>query len=460
MKPVSFLPASISVSTKVINESLQFVASKMSGGDNSQITIFNPNSWTREEWIETEIALPKDHGKIAVMLGDKVIPSILMGLEKNSVDGNRKVQLAMQANVPGLGFASYSIITQKEDVEILSSKISVDTGKLEIQTPYLNLCLNSEGGIAGIAAKTGVEILQTGSRGGFFAGKIDGIDHESKGKWTIEPAKEGMPWVTAKETGVIDKIPYTFELTVREDSPRIDCKVKFRFDGQKIGRLSEDKRDNASGFIHEDKLRFKLFPRLEKEATGIRDLPFVISETKNKYVEGIYWTAVADGKTGIAFFNRGTMGSAREEDGGFSIPLTFAMYYVWGTRMLTGEFSYEFALYPFTGAWADADLHRQALNYNYPLVAINTEPGNQGQGNQLQLIGVPSDEVIVSAVYSEKKKIVTRMYNHRDKQSHVQPVINLDIRKIVETDLAGNMLQKNEGAMDFAPWQIRTICME
>ena len=58
---------------------------------------------------------------------------------------------------------------------------------------------------------------------------------------------------------------------------------------------------------------------------------------------------MTDGQTGLGVLNRGTMGSVRERDGSFSVPLAFAVYYIWGTRMLNGDFTYEFAWYPFTG---------------------------------------------------------------------------------------------------------------
>jgi alpha-mannosidase len=96
-------------------------------------------------------------------------------------------------------------------------------------------------------------------------------------------------------------------------------------------------------------------------ATAVRDLPFAIAETPEPCVEGNYWTALAGPEHGIAYFNRGTMGSIREQDGGFSVPLAYSTYYVWGTRILSGKYSYEFSVYPFEGSWQKADLHRRAL---------------------------------------------------------------------------------------------------
>ena len=163
-----FLPASIMGATKVINESLRFVASKMEGNGRSQITVFNPNSWVRDEWIETGISLPKDLDQITVMQGDTVISSALLSINANAGDGDRKARLAMKASVPGLGFSSYSLIAKKESPVKPHLLINTDTDKLEIQTPSLKLRLNPEGGIAGLATANGTEILQTGKRSGFF----------------------------------------------------------------------------------------------------------------------------------------------------------------------------------------------------------------------------------------------------------------------------------------------------
>jgi len=91
-----------------------------------------------------------------------------------------------------------------------------------------------------------------------------------------------------------------------------------------------------------------------------------VSETTDAYVNGLYWTAVADGDKGLAVFNRGPWDGAREGRRFFG-PLAYAAYYVWAPDAQR-DFEYEFALYPFTGPWTDADLHRRAVEYNFPLV--------------------------------------------------------------------------------------------
>ncbi len=150
------------------------------------------------------------------------------------------------------------------------------------------------------------------------------------------------------------------------------------------------------------------------------------------------------------------MGAVREADGGFSIPLVFANSYIWGTRMLSGEFVYEFSLWPFEGPWQEAGLHKHALEYNLPCVGLASEPGNGDLGQTFQPISIASSEVIVSAVYPQGGAFHLRIYEHT---GHLA-AINLRAWKnqhLTEVNLAGESLAPLQNPVAFRPWQIRTL---
>jgi len=457
-----FLPASIAASDRVTSASLRYVASQMKSEGAAQLTVFNPLSWPRKEWVETGVALPRRAATaMAVKSGEQAVPAAALSANRYSDGSIQEARLAFAAEVPALGFAAYSLVRTSETAAQRPAGIELDTATLRVTTPHLDVRLNPEGGIASIVdRRSGAAILKPGPRGGFFAGRIDGKDCESKGAWVVEPARGGAPWAVARESGLIGGIPYRFEMIVRADAPRLDCKATFHFEGQKIGRLSNDKRDNKSGFVHEEKLRFKLFPAVGEGAIGVRDLPFVVAETPDRYVEGNYWTALSDGKVGVAVFNRGTMGSVRESDGAFSVPLAHAMYYVWGTRMLNGDFSYEFAIYPFTGDWRKADLHRRALEYNFPVVSVCGASGDGRLGNRVSLLDIPSSDVILSAFYSEGGKTYVRMYEHQGRDTKAAINYLPGPARLTEVNLAGSELGPAQQPMALRPWQIRTVRIE
>jgi len=349
----------------------------------------------------------------------------------------------------------------QEASEQREESIQIDAENLLVTTPYLKVRLHRKGGIDSLMDRgTGQSFLRPGKRSGFFAGTIDGHQRESEGAWVIEMARGGAPWAVARESGLIGSIPYVLEIELRRDTPRLDCRVTFHFNGQRIGRLSENKRDSYSPFLHEEKLRFKLFPEVGEDAVGVRDLPFAVAETSDRYIEGNYWTAVTDNHAGVAVFNRGTMGSVREKDGGFSVPLAYAMYYVWGTRMLNGQFTYEFAIVPFGGDWTQADLHRRALRYTFPCVSICTAPGDGTLGDEVRLLDIPSSDVLVSALYSQGGRAYVRMYEHRGHSSEVRVHYLRGRARLTEVTLANREVEAVSGALAFQPWQVKTVCIE
>ena len=197
-----------------------------------------------------------------------------------------------------------------------------------------------------------------------------------------------------------------------------------------------------------------MFPETTTDAVGIRDLPFAISETDYKYVEGNYWTAISDGDQGIAIFNKGNMGTIREKDGSISIPLAYAMYYVWGTRMLHGRYSYEFALYPFSGAWQKADIHKKSIAYNFPLPQTDGNPGNGSLGDNLNLLDIKADNVILSALYPSEGGIYTRFYEFKGQR--VDPEIKWKIKNAAtrEVNFLGDNVEKTY--LEFNPWEIKS----
>jgi len=349
----------------------------------------------------------------------------------------------------------------QETVDNTPSGIVIKQKDLRIITPFFDIRLSQDGGIEYIKdPRDDRFISKQGSFASFFEGTIGGKKIQSSGRWVIQQLSESAPFVTAREYGFIADIPYQFEIKIHEDNPVIECYVQFDFNGQKIGLLSDDLRDSHSPFIHEEKLRFKFFPEMSDDAAGIRDLPFVIAETADKYVEGNYWTAVSDGQYGLAFFNKGNMGSIRESDGSFSIPLAYSMYYIWGTRILNGTYSFEFAIYPFVGDWQTAGLHRKALEYNFPLPYMEEVPGNGRLGNQVDILNVEADNLVLSALYSSDSKIFARFYEYKGSAAIVKINTSKKTTGITEVDLDGNSKAEVFGRDIFSPHQIKTYMIK
>ena len=455
----TFLPKSIDASERVTEAALRFLASQMSG-EGPQVVVFNPVSWPREDWIRVAVSAPRGWARhLDVRHRGRPVPSAILSADLHSDGSLRDVDLAVQADVPGLSVAAYTLLPSESTSVRSADGLEMDPENLAVTTRHFKIRFHPHGGLSSLAdQRTGTELIRTGHRSAFFAARIDGRDVESRGTWVLRRAQGGAPWVVACENGFVATIPYTLQMTIYRDMPRIDCSVRFHFSGQRIGRLSTNTRDSVSGFVHEDKLRFKTFPAVTNEKTvGVRDLPFAVSETADRYVNGLYWTAVTDGENGLALFNRGTMGAVREADGGFSMPLAYAMYYIWGTRMLNGDFTYEFALRPFTGPWRETDLHRQALEYNYPSVGLCAEAGSGRCGQVIRPVTIGPSAAIVSAFYHTGNDFYIRLYEH---EGHTRPVpleYAMGQADLTEVDLAGRERRTVSGPLPLGPWQIKTV---
>ena len=455
-----FLSSSMETSKGVIDSSLRFLASRMKGDGEVQVTVFNPVSWPRSEWIEAEATMPRASAAgVVVRHNGRYVPSVVLKSERSS--GGLETRVAFLADLPPLGLGSYSILLGSSPAPMPEGRVVIDPERLGITTPFVEARLNPGGGIASLTdRRTGSPLLSPGKRSGLFAGRINGVDCESKGTWTFHAASGGRPWAIAREYGFIGGIPYTLELRFGTDTPRIDCRASFHFEGERIGQISNEVRDAKSAFVHEAKLRFKLFPAAGADAVGAHDLPFSISETASHHVDGIYWSAVADRRQGVAFFNRGTMGALRESDGSFSLPLAYAMNYIWGIRMLTGDFSYEFAVEPFIGEWRKADLHRKAVAYNFPVVSACENPGSGRLGEVLQPLELGSEGVLVSALYPLDGQVYVRLFEYSGRTEEDSIAYRAGGAVFKTTDLLGRGAKLAPNPIPFHPWQFQTLRIE
>jgi alpha-mannosidase len=450
-----YLGASLEFSQAVIRRSLNVISCRQHVDGTVQITVFNPSSWARREWIEVAVDLPNHYASaLAIRHEGKAVPFEIMSAFRGSNGNLEQATLAIRVDVPPLAAKAYSLEAAPEAAGAANpGEISAS----RIENGYWSIELHPEGGLASLTGiETGKPLLAAGKRSAFFAGVIDGKPCESQGKWHVLNASPQSNYVEAHEHGEIGGIPYLTRLRLWRDSPRLEFHFRFEFENQMIGRLSSHRRDAVSAFIHEEKLRLKLFPALEKdEITGIRDLPFAIAQTPDRYIQGIYWTAVAGKQSGLAVLNRGTMALVREDDGGVSVPLAYSMYYVWGTRILNGAYAYELALLPFETAWTNARLHRHALEYTVPLQSSASAPGDGSLGSVFRPIQIECESAIATAVYARNGKTFLRLFAPGGSPGIAH--ISAGDKPLYEADLRDRTGKPVVSPLRLRPWQFRTV---
>ena len=423
------------------------------------INVFNPNSWACENIVRAEIAIPRGilsssrYKGFYAVCGDERIRCDVEALDVRA--GNiRRANIVFCTEADALAFKSYRIEGVEEHFD---AEIIYDSDANIIESKYYSVKLDGNG-ITNITDKTIGKAIVNSDTGSLFKGIINGIPQCSTGKWKVRTAGKGAE---AIYWGDIGGVIIIFTLNIHNDTKLLDCSVKFIHHGERIGSEIETDTVNPTkgAFRHEDKLCFAFKPALAGNALKMRDLPFMVSASNadDKYIQGNYWTAVTDNTDGIAVFNKGAMCSVYE-NGELLIPLAYANPYIWGDRYLYGEYTHEFAIMPFSGAWHEADIHRNALAYEYPFAVevINRAVAQSGQAIIAPIECELDRNAVLSALYSENGSIYARIYEYEGKRAAA--ILKNEGMSLEECNLLGEPVSSGNanGRLNLGKYQIKS----
>ena len=409
-----FLEASLAQSQAVIDEAMEGIALQMAGAKDEWV-VFNPLNWPRKD---------------VVSFGEGA---------KGVVEAGGLSFYRVKPTATGVG-----------------DDFQWNAAERQLITPYYDVTLSEDGGFTRMIDRaSGRKVITEGRRSGMLQAHVNGKPAGSKG--SVELQKKDHGWVVA-EQGKIGSIPYELSWTFYSFTPRIDYALKITVQDEKIGEFTDDPADPYASFEHGQKLRLKFFPELYDRVVGIEDHPFMITETNREVLQGNYWNAISDGNLGLAYFNKGTMCSFREPGGSFSVPLAFSTAFIWNTVPMKGDYTYEMALYPFTGHWREAGLHKRALEFNYPLIATHAKGGKKGKlGNQWTPLEISSDGAILSALYTHQGETYARFYEYRGKNPSLTGSWLERPIEFTEVDFNHHFEARQGGSFVMTPWQVSTF---
>ncbi|MBQ8209046.1 MAG: hypothetical protein IJZ35_00475 [Clostridia bacterium] len=440
-----FIPTSLNASDYVKSESLKAIKAHFKGTEKAKLAV-NSHSFPVDEWVKDE--------------------------------NGRYIHVKLPA---------FTTAVIKNDGTVYDYSWSQDSGILE--TPCYTVKL-TDSGIAYVYDKASGRKIVDNGEGELFSAYVNGADCISCGKWTVDIDSCGA---TAVQKGTIGEVSFVFEMRFNGNSARIDCKSSFTLtENDRVGRTDEkmglQKSLTVNGHRHEGKLNLNLNLCLDSNRRMVRDLPYSISDwngairttedywyekdliiidkevspeesfNSTTYMNGIYWVAMRDKSNGLAVMNRGCMGSFVSGNR-LSIPLLYSNEYMCGTKILDGTYSSEFAIYPFDASASDADVHRNAVSYNYQPVVTSAEADGDGQFTSARL-STEGGEVILTSMYPENGYLLARFCNYSDKDATaVFSTAAGNVRAV--TDLLGNETEKiTDGRLSFRPWEIKTVKIE
>ena len=215
---------------------------------------------------------------------------------------------------------------------------------------------------------------------------------------------------------------------------------------------------------------------------GWRDQPFAAAQTNRQSIECNHWAAISDGNDGFALFNHGVQCAVRELDGALSAPVAFSMHYVWNhlksqdlyqdaeifkrqkgesaeelvsEYFLDGTYRTKFAFLPFSGNWKQAALHRRALEFCYPCVALSEQCAKQIQ--KLQFHINLSDNLFLSSVYYAKDSLYLRLYEMNGENGTASVCLRGKEVLLEPVDFFENATGDPSAVRVLGPHQVRTF---
>ncbi len=466
-----FIPSSLAYSDCTIKRSLQELSKHFAHEDSDSVLLVNPHAFPIDTWVRVPV--------------EKACA--VASAQSETADEHDGNYLHVRAVLPPLTAQSFAL-TDAENETACAFIYNENSG--ELLTDLYRLQLN-ENGIVGLWDRKTDRLLFGDPDGALLSAVVDGEDRNSNGTWSVTVHPHCAVCV---QNGYIGAVRFVFEMRFYEGQRRIDCKTTFEIHGNKVGRDGITQGRPASltvdGHHHEDKLCFVAACNLSRDRKMLRDVPFGIAEWDGQlrktegywypddyilvdtpvsheesfnattYMSGTYWVALRDAQQGMAVFNKGCMGSAIHGNE-LRIPLLYANLYLCGTKMLDGIFEDAFALYPFDSQATEADVHKQAMLYNYEPVAHLVK---KGKGTRTAFTAADIEQcdngIILTAMYPENGHILMRFCNYSDEKQvlSLRPAVGT---VTAETDLLGNIKSETDARnITFGPWQIRTLRIE
>ena len=467
-----FIPTSLNASQYVKKNSLEFIKEKFADKNDDSVIVINHHSFDICENLEISV-----ENDVAVFDGDKK-------LECEIIEKNGKKTLKFLAEVSPFTIKRFTL----KNIDIEENELFFyNEGTCELTTPCYKIKL-TENGIAYIKDIKTEKTIFGNNTGELFTGNINGVDSISKGEWQVEVHNNSA---VATQKGEIGSIPFEFTMNFSGKSRRIDCKSRFTMNNELVGRTDVTQGRpvpfTLNGHHHEDKLCLSLNVNLSNNRKMFRDLPYSISEwngalrktekywypnddilidvevspeesfNNTTYFHGIYWLCLRDNENGLAVFNKGCMGAALNGNH-LLIPLIYSNEYMCGTRIIEGVFENEFAIMPFSSEMSNIDLHKAALCYVQPPVALTAPKGNGNLSDATFFdYKTENQEIILTALYPENDYLLARFCNYSDENSSAE-ISSVFGEITTETDLLGNELKPvTKGKLEFHPWEIKTV---
>ncbi|GFP27725.1 mannosylglycerate hydrolase [Candidatus Hakubella thermalkaliphila] len=210
-----------------------------------------------------------------------------------------------------------------------------------------------------------------------------------------------------------------------------------------------------------------VFPTGIKTKESIAESAFSVIHRPTETPEGEGWiekpspthpqtrfVIVEDGEKGIAILNKGLPEYEVTEDG--KIYLTLLRCVGWLSRddlqtreahvagpsyetlgaQCIGKHEFEYSILPYCRTWEEAQIWKQAIDFNTPLIGSRIE-GKGKLPQEFSFLSVEPDELVISAIKKaeEDNSLIVRLYNIVDRTVEGYIEMYKELKRVMETNL-------------------------
>jgi alpha-mannosidase len=477
-------------SRTVIRDSIDFLIEDQTHG--SGIVVFNPNNWEVTDWVEAEVRLGAGWSKEpGIALNGREISSEPVEVNRWDDGSIRRAKIGFMATVPALGYRVYEI-TKKS--KTFKSKTKV-VGN-EVKTKYFHLTVDQKTGILRVFDHEGLKIAEgneviideesgdlyfhhskletpigTESGGGirFGAFKPEGFKIEKGPLRTVITFNDAF-YCLRWPYYLIDKyepmlyrhksVEICKKVIVYNSIPRIDFVTAINLQQSRVRiRLKFDTCMGGPVFTRHTQF-------------GVLELPLARTLEEGVKVPSLTWVTGEQGGRGLAFMSHGV--PINEIKGG-EIYLTLLRSVsvlsadgVSGPLVPTpgamelGEHTYSYSIYPYSGDWKKAGIHRRGSEFSQMLLALQVDTAPHRK--EYQGCSLEPDSLIISALKKAEKEdaIIVRFFETKGEKCRaflrmplqIKAAKSVDLLEEEESELAIN---EDTVEMDVGPFEIVTL---
>ena len=477
-------------SRTLIEDSVNYLIEDKTHG--SAIVVFNPNNWEVTDWVEAEVKLGAGwSSEPGIALNGREIRSEAVEIGRWDDGSIRRAKIGFKATVPPLGYRIYQI-TKKS--KTFKSKMKVSDN--EVKTPFFQLTVDSKTGILQVFDKEGFKILE-GNEIIIDEEIGDLYFHESKlGKPIGSEGGEGVHFGTFKPEGLrIERGPCRTVMTFRNayyclrwpyylvekwdpmlyrhksvdickkvivynDIPRIDFATELNLQQSHVRiRLKFQTAMAAPFFTRQTQFGVIPLPRGRTLERGVK-------------IPTLTWITSEEGDRGLAFMAHAV--PINEIKGGEILCTLLRSVSVLSAdgvsgpliptpgAMELGEHTYSYSIYPYSGDWRSAGVHRRGSEFSQTLLALQVDTAPYHK--EYRGFSLEPDNVIVTALKKAQKDDAVILRFFETKGERCSAILSLPPK--IRAAKCVNLLEEEESelaiedgklAIDVDPFEIVTL---